>query len=248
MSFFKIENPLIRILIRIANMMILSFFWVLCCIPLVTILPANAALFHTTTKVLRTDGSGVVKDFFLSFKGSLKKGIPLSILFLLFGALLWFLLTYGFEAQKIGWFGTVYFLLGIGIAFVYLMMLLMAGVALSRYEGGIAMYLRMSLFLALKRFPSTLAFLALLALCIFLIYVYPVVLLLLPGLYTDLTCAGMEKKLKLLSEAIVLPGDQSAAEGKLEEALESAEDASMAESLEESEAAEAKEGETDGRA
>ena len=75
---------------RIANMMIVSFFWMVCCLPVVTILPATAALFHTTTKVIRGNGNGVIRDFFLSFKDSLKKGILLSLVCLVSGGLLSF--------------------------------------------------------------------------------------------------------------------------------------------------------------
>ena len=53
MGAFKIENPLMVAMIKIANMMIVSFFWLLCCLPVVTIIPATAALYHTTVKVIR---------------------------------------------------------------------------------------------------------------------------------------------------------------------------------------------------
>ena len=44
MGVFNYHNPLIVFMVRIANMMIVSFYWVLCCIPVITVLPASAAL------------------------------------------------------------------------------------------------------------------------------------------------------------------------------------------------------------
>ena len=85
MGAFQYDNPLIMAMSRIANMMIVSFFWMVCCLPVVTILPATAALFHTTTKVIRGNGNGVARDFFLSFKDSLKKGVLLSLVCLVSG-------------------------------------------------------------------------------------------------------------------------------------------------------------------
>ncbi|MDE6837434.1 MAG: YesL family protein, partial [Acutalibacter sp.] len=64
MGAFQYDNPLMSAMVRIANMMIVSFFWALCCLPVVTVIPATAALFHTTTKVLRENGNGVAGDYF----------------------------------------------------------------------------------------------------------------------------------------------------------------------------------------
>ena len=61
---FQMENPLMRMLTKIGNFILASFYWLLTCIPVVTIIPACAALFHTVTKVIRQDGEGVTADFF----------------------------------------------------------------------------------------------------------------------------------------------------------------------------------------
>lgn len=117
MGAFQYDNPLIMALSRIANMMIVSFFWMVCCLPVVTILPATAALFHTTTKVIRGNGNGVIRDFFLSFKDSLKKGILLSLVCLVSGGLLSFALWYSWNLQGQSGFWLAYFLIGCLIIF-----------------------------------------------------------------------------------------------------------------------------------
>ena len=61
---FQMENPLMRMLTKIGNFILVSFYWLLTCIPVVTIIPACTALFHTVTKVIRQDGEGVTADFF----------------------------------------------------------------------------------------------------------------------------------------------------------------------------------------
>ena len=40
MGAFNYNTPFIVFMVRLANMMIVSFYWVLCCILVVTVLPA----------------------------------------------------------------------------------------------------------------------------------------------------------------------------------------------------------------
>lgn len=56
MGAFNYNNPFIVFMVRLANMMIVSFYWVLCCIPVVTVLPACAALYHCVTRVVMASG------------------------------------------------------------------------------------------------------------------------------------------------------------------------------------------------
>jgi uncharacterized membrane protein YesL len=196
MGAFQYDNPLMSAMVRIANMMIVSFFWVLCCLPVVTVIPATAALFHTTAKVIRENGNGVAGDFFRALKGSLRKGLPLSLIALGSGGLLSFTLWYGWRMQQQNNFGVAYFLIGCVIALVWAAATLHLPFALSRFEGGIGMYLRMALYFAGQNPLKTLLRLVLLALVALLIDFYPIVLLILPGLYMDLICGGVEKQLQ----------------------------------------------------
>jgi uncharacterized membrane protein YesL len=195
MGALKIDNPLMKALIKIANMMIVSFFWLLCSIPIVTIMPSWAAMYHTTVKVIRGRGSGVVRDFFTSFKGAVKKGIPLTLIFVVSGALIAYALYIGNQTRVQSTLGAFYFIIGIFIAFIWVTAFLHTIPALSRFEGGIGMYIRMGLYFASKNLLKTLLRVILLAVIVFLVDFYPITLLILPGLYTDLTASGMEKLL-----------------------------------------------------
>lgn len=197
MGAFQYDNPLIQAMSRIANMMIVSFFWLVCCLPVVTILPATAALFHTTTKVIRGTGNGVMRDFFASFRDSLKKGVLLSLLSLASGALLGFALWYSWQLQGSSGFWLAYFLIGCLIFFFWAVTVLHLPFALSRFEGRLSMYLRMALYFANVNLLKTLLRLVLLAVVVLLVDFYPItLLLLLPGLYMDLICGGVEKMLQ----------------------------------------------------
>ncbi len=221
MGAFQYDNPLIQAMSRIANMMIVSFFWLVCCLPVVTILPATAALFHTTTKVIRGTGNGVMRDFFASFRDSLKKGVLLSLLSLASGALLGFALWYSWQLQGSSGFWLAYFLIGCLIFFFWAVTVLHLPFALSRFEGRLSMYLRMALYFANVNLLKTLLRLVLLAVVVLLVDFYPITLLLLPGLYMDLICGGVEKMLQrfMKDRGLLEEPEQEAEAGEEQDAL-----------------------------
>ena len=63
---FQYQNPVIAFLVKIANMLIASFCWLLGCVPIVTLLPACAAL-HTTVDRAVFTGQPVVRTFWEAF-------------------------------------------------------------------------------------------------------------------------------------------------------------------------------------
>ena len=78
MGMMQYNNPVIRLMVKAANMMIVSFYWVVCCLPVLTILPACAALYHSVAGVVMGRGTGVTKDFFAAFRDALRPGVSLT--------------------------------------------------------------------------------------------------------------------------------------------------------------------------
>ena len=150
MGLFNYNNPVIVFMVRVANMIIVSLYWILCCIPVVTVLPACAALYHTVNKVIFGNGNGVTKDFFRAFKGALKPGVALTILVEIVGALIAFGIYTGLGIWDAGIFGTVYMAAGVLIGFICLTTLIYVAPTLSRFEGGMSMVLRLSMYFAMK--------------------------------------------------------------------------------------------------
>lgn len=87
-TLFNPDSKLMRFMTWVANMLILSLLWAVCCIPIVTIVPATAAMYYVTLKMARQEDSGITKAFFRSFWSNLRQGIVLTIIFLLIGAFL----------------------------------------------------------------------------------------------------------------------------------------------------------------
>lgn len=193
MGAFRYDNPFMAIMVRIANLMLLSVYWVVCCIPIVTVIPASAALYHTVAKVVRGNGDGVTRDFFRTVRQECRGGVLLSLICAGAGALLAYGLFLGNQMWHDSVIGAAYFACGILLALILVPAVLYIPPTLSRFDGSVSVILRLSLYLASQHIFRTLFMLVLLALIVFLVDFYPVLLLILPGVYVDLICTGMEK-------------------------------------------------------
>lgn len=193
MGLFNYNNPVIVFMVKVANMIIVSLYWVLCCLPVVTVLPACAALYHAVNKVIFGNGNGVTRDFFSAFTAALRPGLVLTILVEVVGALVAFGIYTGLQIWDAGVFGTVYMAAGVLIGFVCLTTLIYVPPTLSRFEGGISVILRLSMYFAMKNQFRSAWFVILLGLAFWCVDFFPLLLLVMPALYTDLIRPGTEK-------------------------------------------------------
>ena len=193
MGAFRFDNPFMNMMVKIANLMIVSFYWLVCCLPLVTVIPSCAALYHTTAKVINGSGSGVTRDFFKSFAGSVKQGLFLSVIVVISGGLLAVALNFGRQMWDRSFIWAFYFAIGIFFAFIWLSMAIWIPPVLSRFEARVSVIVRLALYFAGRGLIRAVVMGALLALVAFLADFYPIALLILPGLYADLIHSGMEK-------------------------------------------------------
>lgn len=67
-SLFNMENPVWQFMGRVADIMILSFLWVLCSIPIVTMGASTTALYYVTLKIAEKREGYIIRGFFKSFK------------------------------------------------------------------------------------------------------------------------------------------------------------------------------------
>lgn len=75
-------SPFYHVLCGIFDLVVLNLCYLLCCLPIVTIGAATAAMYQAVYAMHREEGS-VLRDFFRAFRGSLKTGIPAWLLWLL---------------------------------------------------------------------------------------------------------------------------------------------------------------------
>lgn len=93
-SFFNPDNFLWRWSAKLADFVVLSCMWMLCCLPVVTVIPACIALYDATARCVYGNDGGTYRRFLRTFKNELRRGIVLTLVW----AIVAFLLNAGYQA------------------------------------------------------------------------------------------------------------------------------------------------------
>lgn len=143
------ENPVMRTLSVVADLILLNLLTLLCSLPLITIGAALTALNVTTIKIVRGEESALVKDYFRAFRENFKKGTGMGLLFLLIFAVL--IADYLAAGSYIPILRPVI----LAIALLILMLGQYAFALLARYENTVRGTLKNAFLLAVGYFPRT---------------------------------------------------------------------------------------------
>lgn len=84
-SFFSGDNPIFRFTSWALDILVLSLLWLVCCLPIVTIGPATAALYYSCVKCVRYHEDAPYGSFFSAFRQNLKTGAVATLIFLVLG-------------------------------------------------------------------------------------------------------------------------------------------------------------------
>lgn len=103
-KIFDMDSPLMRFLNRVADMLILNFLMILCCIPVITIGAACTAMHYVLLKIVRDEEGYLVRGFFKAFVRNFKQATIAWLLMLLVIAVYygdWLIFNYsGIEFPK----------------------------------------------------------------------------------------------------------------------------------------------------
>lgn len=174
-KFLNPDNALMITMNQITDCIFLSLFWLLGCVPLVTVGASFAALYDAVVQGYRRGDKHPWQRFLKTFRGNLKTGILPTLVFLaVFAGMGWGLIQVWNAAVA----GTVSWMLFSGAAFLGLTLLGILSVlfpVLSRFENSFAGLLKNTVLLALANLPRTLALGLVNAASIFLCarYVFP---------------------------------------------------------------------------
>lgn len=193
----KHNSPLIKILEIVANMLIVSFFWTLCSIPIVTIIPASSALYHTMNKkIFDGRGNGVVKDFFNSFKLNFVQGFKVNIICIIAVGFIVIGLNTAFQIYTLNIFGLLYLILSFLITFVFAIMLVFLPPVISKFYLKVIDYIKLSVFLSFQNIFLSILNVLLLVLFVFIVRIIPITIVITPALYVGLVSGSIEKRMQ----------------------------------------------------
>lgn len=156
-GIFNPDNDLWRITGKLVDLFLLSVFWLVCSIPLFTLGPATAALYHTVVRCIRGDGRDSWTLFFRTFRANFRVGALASLVVLAAGAFLFFLYSLLYQTAAYSRAGYVLFMA------YYVFLLLPLGLlcylfpTLSRFELGVRGLLSNCTKLSIAHLPTTAA-------------------------------------------------------------------------------------------
>ena len=177
---FDLNNPVWQFIGKIVDATVLHFCWLICCIPVVTIGPATAALYYSMMKVTSDEGTHYVKAFFRSFKQNLKQGIAMGLIFMAVGGLLayatWFYLQQG---DSTGW----NIVKGVSIAacVLYLFTLQYAFPLLAKFDNTVGSLIKSAFFMSIRHVGWSIVMIFILAAELFVGFYLVFIPILIPG-------------------------------------------------------------------
>ncbi len=191
-GLFNYDSPLIQTLNKAADCICLSFLWLIACIPLVTAGAATTALYYATNKCIRRSEGGVWKSFWHSFRSNFKQSTKLWLVLLLLYALLAACCCSAYLMCSSGYLPKEMFYFLLLVAAVVILWASFLFPYLARFQNSIRSILRNCVFIALMNIPVGLLHLALLALCLVAVVIFPLMVLCMPGVYMVLSCYALE--------------------------------------------------------
>ena len=184
-ALFNPDGPLFSLGEQLFDIMAASVLWVICCVPIVTIIPATSALYYVAVKQVRKNSGSLLNNFFGSFRDSLRIGIPMTCIVLIYAtvtvATIWELNG----MTENGSLGTVAIYLSYAVKALLLPLLLVSpylAPVISRFSIGIGVLLKLSIVLSLRFFWRTFMLLALVAGSAILLWFVPFFIFALPGI------------------------------------------------------------------
>lgn len=205
-QLFDIDGPVMSALGQITNYILLSFLWLLFCIPVITIGASTSALYYVTLKMARKETLSVAGSFFKALRENLGQGIIFTIIFGAIGAVLFF--DYSIMLRQDSFWGVALRVVFMALTIFYLITMMYTFPLQAQFENSIRGTLKNAFYFSFQNIRITLAALgihAVPALAIFLpmellCKILPVLLLALPALIAWLCSLQYMKIFKIYME------------------------------------------------
>ncbi|MDP4086620.1 MAG: DUF624 domain-containing protein [Bacillota bacterium] len=157
-----LDSKFYSLLDKLSNFFILNTFWIISCIPIITVGPATAAMFGVVRQWKLNQDTSVVRNYFRYFKENFKQSFLIGILWIIISLLLY--LNYFYLAQDHSSFKYVILvpLLLISLFFMATSAYLFS--IITHYKVNWKSAIKNSFFIAVVNFPTTVIILIMLSL------------------------------------------------------------------------------------
>lgn len=153
MNFFVIDSPVMRVLGRIGDIIILNLIFVVTALPVITVGTALSALYTVAMKLARGEDPSVLREYMRAFRRNMKPATICWLIMAAAGALIFL------DFRLVGAFGgalyTVVRLLLAMIFGVWMLTFLYLFPYIARFENTVFHSVKNALFLSAAHLPST---------------------------------------------------------------------------------------------
>ena len=157
---FQYDNAFWRFMGRLGDFLILNLLFFLCCIPLVTAGVGLCAMFYVMYKIIEHENGGTLRNFWHSFRQNLLQGLILTVVLLILGWFLWYIIAaVMFSAAAKETQGAAFYLAAGGcgfLLFLYLVLLLYVFPLQARFYNRVPVTLLNALVFGIRNLPRTL--------------------------------------------------------------------------------------------
>ena len=165
---------------KLFDLLVVSVYWLIGCIPVITIGASFSALYAAVTKSVRHDRDSVSAQFWHAYKQNLISSIPLTLIY--GGVIFLMLLNIGIlHAKTSSLFGLFFIVLYTLVIVFFIVGACYAFPALSRFAMPSGWFVKLSFYLTVKHLPVSLVLLAMFAAAYLALLAQPALFLVIPG-------------------------------------------------------------------
>jgi len=156
---FNQDSPIWVFLSWLADLVVLNFLWLICCIPLITAGASTTAMYRVTLDMADKRGDSVVKAFFSAFRSNLKQATAAWLLILVVAAMLCvdFVLIWNWDVPA----KLVLLVFFVFSAFFTLSVLIYVFPLMAYFDNTVKNLLKNAFLLSIRYFPQTIIMIAL---------------------------------------------------------------------------------------
>lgn len=150
---FNMDNKFFVFMGRVADLILLNLYFVVSCIPIITIGPALTALHYVTMKMVKNEESYIFREYVKSFKQNFRQGVIINII-MIFTALLLFL-DIRLVNSMAGSMARVLYCIFLAIGILYFMIWLYVYPVLAKFYNSIRNTFTNAFLMSIRHLPYT---------------------------------------------------------------------------------------------
>lgn len=179
-KLFDMDSPFVRVMNKVADLMLLNILTLVCCLPIVTIGASLTACHYVALKIKRGEEGYITRDFFKSFKMNFKQATIIWLIVIVEVIVLiadFFIIKTNTEVQIGTWFEVLLMVITILSAFTFCWVF----ATLAKFSNTVKGTLRNALALSMMNFPKSITMIVCYAvpviIMLFFMQLFPFVLL-----------------------------------------------------------------------